>query len=52
MLLRAHPHVAVAPLTQLPQLLHFGVVVLDVVFLREAGGVVYPDVAAEAEEDA
>lgn len=36
MLFRAHPHVAVAPLAQVAQFLHFGVRVLDVVFDGEA----------------
>lgn len=52
MLLGAHPYVAVAPFAQLTQFLHFGVIVQDVVFLRKPGWVIYPDVAAETEEDA
>jgi hypothetical protein len=51
-LLRGDPDVAVAPLAQLAELLHLGVVVLLVVFDGEAGRVVHAHVAAEAEEDA
>jgi hypothetical protein len=45
-LLWAHPHVAVAPLAQLAQLLHFGMIVQHVILLWETGGVVHAYVAA------
>lgn len=43
---------AVALLAQVTQLLDFLMRVLDIVFYGETGGIVYADVAAEAEEDA
>ena len=46
------PDVAVAPAAEVPQFLHFGMRVLDVVLDGELAGIVDADVAAEAEEDA
>jgi hypothetical protein len=51
MLLRANPNVAVAPLAQLAQFLYFGMRVLQIVLLGEAGRVIHSDIAAQAEED-
>ena len=52
MLLGRDPDVAVAPLAQTSQLLHLGVVVLDVVLDGQAGGLEDAHVAAQAGEDA
>ena len=51
MLLRRDPDVAIAPAAEIPELLHFLVVVLDIIFNGEAGRVVDADIASEAEED-
>jgi len=50
-LLRRNPDVAVAPAAEISELLHFLVVVLDIIFDGETGRVVDADIAAEAEED-
>jgi hypothetical protein len=50
-LLRRDPDVAVAPAAEISELLHFLVVVLDIIFDREAGWVVDADIATKAEED-
>lgn len=52
MLFWTYPNVAITPFTQLTKLLDLGVVVLNIVFLREAGWVVDSNIAAEAVEDA
>lgn len=46
-----NPYVPVTPFAQVAEFLDFGVVVLDVVFHGEAGGVVDADVAAESPEN-
>lgn len=51
MMLRANLDVSITPFTELPQLLHFGVVVVEVVLNGQASGIVHADVAAELEED-
>lgn len=51
MLLRANPNMAVAPLAQLAQFLYFGMRVLQIVLLGEAGRVVHSDITAQAEEN-
>jgi len=51
MLFWANPNMAIAPFAQLTELLNFGVSVLNIVFLREAGGVVDSNIAAETVED-
>lgn len=51
-LLWADPNVTIAPLAKLAQLLDLWVRMLNVIFLRQTGGVVHPDVAAEAEKNA
>lgn len=42
----------IAPTAQISQFLHLRVVVLHVVFHRQIGGIVDPDVASQAEENA
>jgi hypothetical protein len=51
MLFGAYPNMAVTPFAQLAKLLNFRVIVLNIVFLREAGGVVDSNIAAETVED-
>ena len=52
MLLWAHPDVTITPFAELAELLDFWVIVLLVVFDREAQWIVDSDVTAEAEENA
>lgn len=42
----------ITPVAQISQLLHFGVVVLHVVFDWQAGGIIDSDVASQAEQNA
>jgi hypothetical protein len=44
--------VAIAPLAQLAQLLHLGVIVENVVLLRETCRIVHPNITTKTEEDA
>lgn len=44
-LLGADPNMAVAPFAQLAQLLNLGMRMLHVVFLRQAGWVIHPNIA-------
>lgn len=46
------PYVAVAPLTEVTQLLQLGMVVLHIVLNRQAGRVEHSRIATQAEEDA
>lgn len=48
MLLRRYPNVSITPLTQITQLLHFRMIVLDVVFEWQVSGIVDAHVAAES----
>lgn len=43
---------AVAPTTEIAELLHFVMVVLDIVLHGEAGRVEYANITAESKEDA
>lgn len=52
MLFGRYPEVPLAPNTQVPELLHFCMLCRYIVFDGQAGRVEYPDIAAEAEEDA
>jgi hypothetical protein len=49
MLLRANPHMPIAPLAQVPQLLDFRVRVLDIVFHGQSRGIVHAHIAAKPE---
>lgn len=51
MLLGGDPHVTVAPLAEVAQLLHLGMEVLHVVLHWQTHRVKNPHVAAESEED-
>lgn len=51
MLLWADPNVAVAPLAELSEFLHFGMGMLDIILLRQARRIVHANIAAEAEEN-
>lgn len=48
MLLGRDPNMAVAPAAEIAELLYLGVIVLDVVFNREAGRIEDADVAAKS----
>jgi hypothetical protein len=50
-LLRRDPDVTVAPAAEISELLHFLVVVLDIIFDGKASGVIDADIATEAEEN-
>lgn len=51
MLFWTYPNMAITPFTQLSKLLNFGVIVLNIIFLREAGWIVDSNIAAETVED-
>jgi hypothetical protein len=40
----------VTPSTQFSQLLNFGVLVLNIIFDRKSGGIIYSNIAAESEK--
>ena len=50
MLLGTDPEMTVAPATEVAKFLHFGMVVLFVVLDWEVLRIIYPDVAAQAEQ--
>lgn len=51
MLLWADPDVAVAPFAELSEFLHFGVCMLQIIFLWQACRVIHANIAAETEQD-
>jgi hypothetical protein len=51
MLLGGAPYMSIAPCTKFPQLLHFGVVMLHIVFYRQPAGIEDAHVCAEPVED-
>lgn len=51
MLFRRDPNVPVAPSTKISELLHFHVMVLNIIFDGEARRVIDADIATKAEED-
>jgi hypothetical protein len=51
MLFWTYPNMTITPFAQLSQFLNLGVIVLNIVFLREAGWVVDSNIAAETVED-
>jgi hypothetical protein len=51
-LLWTRPKLRLAPFAELTQLLHFCVMMLDVVFDRQTGRVEHPDLAAKVVKDA